>query len=111
MTNSNKDGSLMIQEDHPVFAGHFPDNPIVPGVIILDRVLEYAQLKESGINGIISAKFLSPLLPNQLCSIELSAAKTGIAFKVIHESNIVANGVLGALSPAPVNSDILNNGR
>ena len=31
--------SFVIPQDHPALAGHFPGNPIVPGVVILDQVL------------------------------------------------------------------------
>lgn len=31
---------ISINPDHPVFEGHFPDNPITPGVCILQMVKE-----------------------------------------------------------------------
>ena len=29
-----------IPADHPALPGHFPGQPIVPGVVVLDRVVE-----------------------------------------------------------------------
>lgn len=32
-------GSFTIEADHPSLQGHFPDDPIVPGVVLLDHAL------------------------------------------------------------------------
>ena len=52
--------------DHPAFAGHFPGSPILPGVLLLDTVLQ--KLAEaSGLSlqslTVSSVKFLSPAKP------------------------------------------------
>jgi 3-hydroxyacyl-[acyl-carrier-protein] dehydratase len=52
--------------DHPAFAGHFPGQPIVPGVVLLDHVVWLVQA-HLGVPGggwqIAQAKFLSPCGP------------------------------------------------
>ncbi|MEZ5592806.1 MAG: hypothetical protein R3F53_19725 [Gammaproteobacteria bacterium] len=35
--------SCCIGSEHPSLAGHFPSNPIVPGVVILDEVMQAVQ--------------------------------------------------------------------
>ena len=59
---------------HPVFAGHFPDQPIVPGAWLLDQVL-YA-VAEPGIAAwsLASAKFLSPVAPGEVVELLLQPA-------------------------------------
>jgi 3-hydroxyacyl-[acyl-carrier-protein] dehydratase len=49
---------------HPTAAGHFPGNPIIPGAVLLDEVLD-AVAGDRGDGGwaIPSAKFLHPVRP------------------------------------------------
>jgi 3-hydroxymyristoyl/3-hydroxydecanoyl-(acyl carrier protein) dehydratase len=65
----------VIRSNHPTLPGHFPDAPLVPGVVILDEVL--AALIEwrenSQLTGIRTVKFLAPLKPEQSFTICLSA--------------------------------------
>jgi 3-hydroxymyristoyl/3-hydroxydecanoyl-(acyl carrier protein) dehydratase len=37
----------VVAENHPALPGHFPGNPVVPGVVLLDRVLD-AVRREAG---------------------------------------------------------------
>ncbi len=72
--------SLTIPENHPSFAGHFPGQPILPGVLLLQRVMNFAEatlqrpLQRCSIH---NAKFLAPVLPNDNVRITLSAAIEG----------------------------------
>ncbi len=64
----------LIQASHPSLPGHFPDAPLVPGVVILDEVItalaEWQQ--NSQLNGVRVVKFLAPLQPEQEFTISLS---------------------------------------
>ena len=64
----------IIRANHPTLPGHFPDTPLVPGVVILDEVLaaliEWRQ--DSQLTGIRMVKFLAPLQPEQAFTISLS---------------------------------------
>lgn len=33
-------GTVVFDADHPVFAGHLPNNPIVPGVIVIEALAQ-----------------------------------------------------------------------
>ncbi|HMS25914.1 MAG TPA: hypothetical protein PKC80_00870 [Burkholderiaceae bacterium] len=57
---------LQISKQHPTFAGHFPDAPIVPGVVLLDTALQAIAAAENLLlhhYELNSVKFLSPLSP------------------------------------------------
>jgi len=69
----------IIPADHPSLAGHFPGNPIVPGVVILDEVVD-ALLQSGqarGLIGIPSVKFTAPLRPGQAFLMRFGALTGG----------------------------------
>jgi 3-hydroxyacyl-[acyl-carrier-protein] dehydratase len=65
-----------VQANHPAFEGHFPGQPILPGVVSVAQALEacVAHLGRAWLAGpleVASAKFLSPLKPGDRCRITL----------------------------------------
>lgn len=93
----NTQHSICIAKNHPSLEGHFPGNPVVPGVVILDEVI-YAlqqQFPDSEITGFASVKFLSPLLPEQPFQIEFSSSKANrIKFECKKDQAVFASGLL-----------------
>ncbi len=71
---------LEIPRDHPAFAGHFPEDAIVPGVVLLDESLQaVATHLGIAIGGctVVSAKFLSPARPGEPILIEFERRDDG----------------------------------
>ena len=52
--------NILIPDDHPTAAGHFPGQPIVPGALLLDIVVASIAYAQSDIM-IQNAKFLRPV--------------------------------------------------
>ena len=85
-----------VPEDHPAFAGHFPGNPILPGVVLLDAVLQ-AIAAATGIAleacEIGAVKFLSPAGPGDELEIRHSRSAGGaIGFEVLAGGRRIASG-------------------
>ncbi len=67
--------AICIDAAHPSLAGHFPGSPVVPGVLLLDRVIAAIEAKHGAGCAIRlpQIKFLRPLLPGEQARIVLDA--------------------------------------
>ena len=87
---------------HPAFAGHFPGRPIVPGVVLLDQALLFAERLHAVPTAswqVGNAKFLSPVGPGETLSFMLQTGASGsIAFSVHTAGRMVASGSLTPVS-------------
>jgi 3-hydroxyacyl-[acyl-carrier-protein] dehydratase len=90
--------TLSIPFDHPAYAGHFPEHPILPGVVLLDAAL-HALAGVQGISAetgqIKSAKFLSPVHPGEPLTLHYTVSPPlGFRFDIRCEARVVANGAV-----------------
>jgi 3-hydroxymyristoyl/3-hydroxydecanoyl-(acyl carrier protein) dehydratase len=89
--------TLRIPAKHPALEGHFPGNPIVPGVLILDAVISAAAAWPSAnfrVDGLSHAKFLAPLKPDEAARIELMLRGPLLEFAVYRGQATIAKGTL-----------------
>jgi len=75
-----------IAADHPALPGHFPGNPIVPGVVLLDEVLSALPRRMD----IPWAKFHAPLRPAEEFVIRIEQNR----FSVHRGETLIASGSL-----------------
>ncbi len=79
--------NIELNPAHPIFAGHFPDQPILPGVCMMQIVKEvlenYIQKPTRLVKG-IDLKFLAMIIPGQgkLIRLELKIEPTEQQTKV-----------------------------
>ena len=99
---SRMEFDFRIAADHPSLPGHFPGHPLVPGVLLLDRVLQ-AVLRLTGqdVTQLRQVKFTSALFPDELAQGSCAAEGARVTFRVVTQRNgaevAVAEGV-GTLS-------------
>lgn len=108
--------SVTFAADHPVFAGHFPGRPIVPGALLLDEVLHAAlNAKRASTEGaahlsaneptdtpadrpmahcqIASVKFLCAVQPGETLSISCTgSAQSPTRFDITCQGRQIATG-------------------
>jgi len=87
-----------ITGDHPSLAGHFPGRPVVPGVVLLQEVLETVRRylpEDSVVTGVPNVKFSSPLSPDEPVTIKVEGKTTGhAAFSCRVGPRLIASGVV-----------------
>lgn len=106
MTPAAASLDFRIPADHPSLPGHFPGCPVVPGVVLLDRVLDAIERTHAPLAALRlpQVKFVQPLLPEQPARIELLADQAGQRetvsrwrFRVLRGDELIASGeVVGA---------------
>ena len=86
--------SFAIASGHPSLPGHFPGHPVVPGVVVLDRVLAEIERTHGpfGPMRLPQVKFVQPLLPNERADIEITGGAPRWKFRVLRGDTLVASG-------------------
>lgn len=98
--------TFVIDAAHPCLPGHFPGQPLVPGVVILDRVVAAIESSHGpqGALRLPQVKFVQSLLPGEQASIALDATeRDGVSrwrFRVERDGVLLASGELVADGPA-----------
>ncbi len=65
---SGIDATIKLNPNHEVYLGHFPEQPVVPGVIqlqIAKELLEEVMQAKLFMNNITQVKYLIPITPNK----------------------------------------------
>ena len=84
-----------VASDHPCLAGHFPGNPIVPGVVLLDLIavaLREHQGQQVWIRKFSSVKFVSLLRPGEEMEILLQGDGSQMRFRCSCGERLLSQG-------------------
>ncbi len=90
--------TISIGHDHPSLAGHFPGHPIVPGVVLLNEVIEtlrWGLAASPTVTGLPMVKFSSPLKPGEVVAIQVDQdAPASATFTCRVDGRLIASGVI-----------------
>lgn len=83
-----------IPADHPSLPGHFPGQPIVPGVVVLERVLEAIEAAHGPLGPLRlpQVKFAQPLRPGEVAEIVLEGDAPRWRFRVLRAHTLISSG-------------------
>ncbi len=86
-SNNNISANISINPDHDVYQGHFPGQPVVPGVIqlqILREICEKEFNKTLNITGSSVIKYINMIIPdkNPKLTIDISIKEVDGAYKI-----------------------------
>jgi 3-hydroxyacyl-[acyl-carrier-protein] dehydratase len=84
--------SIVLNQTHQVYKGHFPGQPVVPGVIqlqIIKEILEKSLLQQLFLKQINLAKFIQPIDPTLFPVLEIK-----IEFSQTEENTYKINALI-----------------
>lgn len=101
---------VSIDAAHPALPGHFPGDPLVPGVVLLEQVaLAVRTWRGQRLARVLEAKFMAPLLPTQAAVLRLTEAVPNgsnpanpdarirferIRFEIRRDDSLLARGII-----------------
>jgi 3-hydroxymyristoyl/3-hydroxydecanoyl-(acyl carrier protein) dehydratase len=89
--------ALAFPADHPSIPGHFPGNPVVAGVLLIDSIVAVAESwfgRPVRVTCLPQVKFQTPLRPGQEVRLDLRFADPRLEFTVTLGAATVASGRL-----------------
>jgi 3-hydroxymyristoyl/3-hydroxydecanoyl-(acyl carrier protein) dehydratase len=93
-------GEVMTDADSPWYDGHFPGDPVLPGIGQLDMVAElirHLSGRELVVNGLSRVKFRRRILPGELLVIAAAAGKAenSYSFRITTgKEQLVSSGIM-----------------
>ena len=90
----------------PVFAGHFPAHPVLPGALLLDWVVSNTEIQVgASVESVVQVKFSLGAEPGDCLTLKLRQDRVRVRFEVsaLRQDNqyTVASGVLDLRTTTP----------
>lgn len=93
---------LKVQQEILFFQGHFPDSPILPGVVQVDWVISFANeffnLAKEKLTQIAQVKFTKVIKPESHLQLSIKLDKDQLTFKYYHHDTLYSSGKIKVTS-------------
>jgi 3-hydroxymyristoyl/3-hydroxydecanoyl-(acyl carrier protein) dehydratase len=83
---------VRIAAEHPALPGHFPGDPIVPGVVLLDRIAAALERSGARLARIGVVKFLAPLRPGEDATLAIVRDGARVMFRIDRDGTPLVRG-------------------
>ena len=86
--------AVRLNPDHEIYKGHFPEQPVVPGVLqlqIIREILEESLDQQLFISRVNSAKYLRMITPVHSTELQIT-----IRYKTTHEKWCKVDAIIGS---------------
>jgi 3-hydroxyacyl-[acyl-carrier-protein] dehydratase len=84
-----------VAPEHPCLPGHFPGQPLVPGVMLLEGVAGALRAwRDERLARVLEAKFIAPLYPGEQAQLELGEQAGRIRFEISRDQQVLARGLI-----------------
>lgn len=94
--------SLTLSPEEPVFKGHYPDNPILPGIFILDAIVQGVRAyfardgRRAELARVKSMRFLAPFTPGDTMRVTLGIEEVDAPGEVQVSAEVMRESVRAA---------------
>lgn len=86
---------LVVPDRHPCFPYHFPGDPLVPGALLLQWIMDLANANLGvSILKVKTMKFLAPVRPGDGCQLLFTLREQRIEFTCVRDHEVVCKGSL-----------------
>jgi 3-hydroxyacyl-[acyl-carrier-protein] dehydratase len=88
--------NFAVPRSHAALPGHFPGDPVVPGVLVLDHVIQVLEASCASLpplRKLKQVKFIEPLLPGQEATVTADVGDATVSFSVTRSGCTIARGV------------------
>ena len=94
VSNKNIEATLLLNKDHNIYKGHFPGQPVVPGVIqlqIIKEILEKSKNEKLFLSKVGTAKYLKMISPDISGQLLIT-----IQYEKTEEGEYTVNALIGS---------------
>jgi 3-hydroxymyristoyl/3-hydroxydecanoyl-(acyl carrier protein) dehydratase len=93
----DRNSKILAPLNHPSYDGHFPGNPVVPGVVLLELIVE--AMARGAPRSLSRVKFQRAVKPGEAIELAWESIGDSVSFRCERGGELLAEGVFGYGAP------------